>query len=106
MIPARFSSPRASENFAERVRSCYLGPCFQYWRFWYADTAFAQLNTGTITGTVTDPSGALVPAVSVSIRNTTTNLVRVTATSSSGVYTVSNLMVFRWPNLYSQGLQR
>ena len=53
----------------------------------------AQLNTGTITGTVTDSSGALVPAVKVAVRNTATNLVRDTVTSSSGVYTVANLMV-------------
>ena len=58
-----------------------------------ASAAFAQLNTGTITGTVTDSSGALVPAVKVAVRNTATNLVRDTVTSSSGVYTVSNLMV-------------
>ena len=69
-------------------------------RFWLtllsllcAAAAFAQLNTGTITGTVTDPTGALVPNVKVTVRNTDTNAVRDTATSSAGVYTVSNLMV-------------
>src|ERR1022692_1923893 len=60
--------------------------------FWVA-AASAQLNTGTITGTVTDPSGALVPDVKVTVRNTATNLARDTATSSAGVYTASDLIV-------------
>jgi Carboxypeptidase regulatory-like domain len=59
----------------------------------WASAASAQLNTGTITGTVTDPSGALVPGVKVAVRNSGTNVVRETASSSAGVYTVSNLMV-------------
>ena len=59
----------------------------------WAAAAFAQLNTGTITGTVTDPSGALVPDVKVTVRNTATNLVRDTSTSGAGVYTVSDLIV-------------
>lgn len=58
-----------------------------------ASAAFAQLNTGSITGTVTDPSGALVPGVKVTVRNTATNSVRDTITSSAGVYTVSDLIV-------------
>src|ERR1051326_1614965 len=59
----------------------------------WAASASAQLNTGTITGTVTDPSGALVPDVKVAVRNTATNVVRETATSGAGVYTVSDLIV-------------
>lgn len=59
----------------------------------WAAAASAQLNTGTITGTVTDPSGGLVPNVTVKVRNTATNDVRETLTSSAGVYTVSNLVV-------------
>jgi hypothetical protein len=55
--------------------------------------AFAQLNTGTITGVVSDPSGAVVPDAKVTIRNTGTNDVRQTAASSAGIYTVPNLVV-------------
>src|ERR1700733_5924177 len=69
-------------------------------RFWLpvallacATIAFAQLNTGTITGTVTDSSGAVVPNAKVTVRNTGTNVARDTVTSSAGVYTVPNLIV-------------
>jgi hypothetical protein len=58
-----------------------------------AAAAFAQLNTGTITGTVTDSSGALIPDVKVTVRNTATNVARGSSTSSAGVYTVSDLIV-------------
>ena len=58
-----------------------------------AAAAFAQLNTGTITGTITDSSGALVPDVKVTVRNTATNVARGSSTSSAGVYTVSDLIV-------------
>ena len=59
----------------------------------WATAAFAQLNTGTITGTVTDPSAALVRDVKVTVRNTATNAVRDTSTSGAGIYTVSDLIV-------------
>lgn len=58
-----------------------------------APFAIAQLNTGSITGTVTDSSGALIPNVKVTVRNTATNVSRETSTSGAGVYTVSDLIV-------------
>lgn len=59
----------------------------------YAAVGFAQLNTASITGTVTDSSGAVIPAVKVSARNTATNVARETLTSSAGVFTISDLVV-------------
>lgn len=52
---------------------------------------FAQLDTGTIGGTVTDPSGAVVAGATVTLRNTQTNAVRTVQTSNNGAYTVSGL---------------
>jgi hypothetical protein len=53
--------------------------------------SFGQLNRGTITGTLTDSSGAVIPSVQVQIRNTSTN-VRTEATSTGdGQYTVPGL---------------
>src|SRR5260370_26892674 len=42
---------------------------------------------GVITGTVTDPQGASVPAARLDIRNLETNVVTRTQTNGSGIYT-------------------
>lgn len=46
----------------------------------------AQTNTGRITGTVTDPTGAVIPGVDVVVRNPATGLSRNTITNESGTY--------------------
>src|SRR5450631_4751018 len=48
-------------------------------------------GTGTILGTVTDSSGAVVPNAKVTVKNTGTNLVFSTATSSAGDYSAPSL---------------
>ena len=48
----------------------------------------AQTITGTIQGVVSDPSGALIPSVSITIRNVDTNQIRETITNEIGRYTV------------------
>ncbi|HWC00786.1 MAG TPA: carboxypeptidase-like regulatory domain-containing protein, partial [Bryobacteraceae bacterium] len=53
----------------------------------------AQTTTGTITGIVTDPSGAVVPNAKVTILNEAEGSTRDLATSASGVFTASNLTV-------------
>ena len=58
-----------------------------------ATVLFAQEGRGTILGTVTDPSGAPVPAVKVSIVNSGTNVSIVTQTSSDGYYSSPPLIV-------------
>jgi len=47
---------------------------------------WSQTVQGVITGTVTDPSGAVVPDVKVSITNTGTNVTQTTTTGSDGSY--------------------
>ena len=39
-----------------------------------AAALFGQAGTGTITGTVTDPAGAVVAGAAVEVRNTDTNV--------------------------------
>lgn len=51
----------------------------------------AQMNRGAINGTVSDASGAGVPVAKVTIRNTATNAVSRTETSSSGQFTIPGL---------------
>src|SRR2546423_13997429 len=54
-----------------------------------AGTALAQ--TGTITGTVEDNTGAGVPKVSINAKNLATAATRTTETSSAGTYTLADL---------------
>jgi hypothetical protein len=55
--------------------------------------ASAQETTGTITGVASDQSGAVLPGVLVTIKNTNTSTVRTITTSESGAFTVSLLPV-------------
>src|SRR6266851_1246985 len=49
------------------------------------------LTTGTVIGTVTDPSGAAVPNATVLLRNKATNGQATQSTSAAGQYTFSNV---------------
>jgi Carboxypeptidase regulatory-like domain/TonB dependent receptor len=59
----------------------------------FVSQAVAQTTFGSITGSVTDPSGAVVPGVTVSVTNEGTGLERKVTTSASGVFNVPNLDV-------------
>jgi Carboxypeptidase regulatory-like domain/TonB dependent receptor len=48
---------------------------------------------GAITGTVMDPSGAVIPNAKVTATNSGTGVSQSTVTSSSGTYTIPNLLV-------------
>jgi hypothetical protein len=54
---------------------------------------FAQYYSGTITGTVTDPSGAAVAGAEVTVINPATNAAYPAVTSDLGVFTVAQLPV-------------
>jgi hypothetical protein len=54
-------------------------------------SAYAQLTTGTINGTVTDASGAAVPGATITTRNTETGVARDTVSGPTGRYEVPNL---------------
>ncbi len=53
---------------------------------------WAQAETGQITGTVTDPTGAVVPNATVKVVSTSTGAERTTTSSSSGDYAIANLL--------------
>src|SRR5271165_5205012 len=61
-----------------------------------------QTNTGTITGTVVDPSQAAVPAVRVTASNLATNVSQSATTNGSGVYSIPALE----PGAYRVTLER
>ena len=54
-------------------------------------SAAAQTNLGTITGTITDPAGAVVPNAPIEAKNTATGAVYPVASSATGNYTISQL---------------
>jgi len=57
-----------------------------------APSLMAQsLVSGDVTGTVTDPSGAVVPNASVTLKNNANGSARTTTTTSSGAYRFSLL---------------
>ena len=59
-----------------------------------AVATFSQNITATLTGTVTDPSGAVVSGATVTIHDDNTNAdVRSVTTDSAGLYTATNLPV-------------
>ncbi|MGB9072307.1 MAG: carboxypeptidase regulatory-like domain-containing protein [Terriglobales bacterium] len=57
----------------------------------FVSPVFASGPTGTITGTVTDPSGAVVPKARVIVRDEGTNATRDAETNEDGDYTVALL---------------
>ncbi|MCX6586305.1 MAG: TonB-dependent receptor [Acidobacteria bacterium] len=58
--------------------------------------AFAQIGTSTLTGRVTDSTGALVPNVSVTVVQPSTNFTSTTTTNAEGIFRVLSLQ----PSIY------
>lgn len=96
------------------------GPKFQaqpgkYLAFWFAfalvligltPLAWGQDNA-TITGTVTDASGALVPNVEITLTNPATSQNRQTISNTSGIYRFANVGVGRYTlTAVAQGFQK
>src|SRR5262245_29598392 len=54
---------------------------------------FAQQGRGTISGSVTDPSGAAVPGANITITNVGTNAVFSTQSNEEGFFTAPGLAV-------------
>ncbi len=58
-----------------------------------ASLAFGQVGNGVITGTVTDPAGAVVAGASVEAKNAETGVVFPAVTTNTGNYTIPELPV-------------
>jgi Carboxypeptidase regulatory-like domain/TonB-dependent Receptor Plug Domain len=56
-------------------------------------TSFAQATTGTITGTVTDQTGAIMAGAMITVRNTDTNITRTAQTGDLGRYSFPALPI-------------
>jgi Carboxypeptidase regulatory-like domain len=61
-----------------------------------APAAFAQSDRGSITGTVTDPTGAVVPNAKITATSLDTGEVREVTSGAEGSYTLPQLAAGRW----------
>ena len=66
------------------LTALYCGPTNRIW-------AQALGNAGTIEGTVTDPSGAVLPNATVTILNRLTNYRQTATTDSKGAFRLTNI---------------
>jgi outer membrane receptor protein involved in Fe transport len=64
--------------------------------------SFGQIKSGVITGTVTDPTGAVIPGASVSVVNLETNVATTAVTDETGSFTVPYLA----PGSYSVNVEK
>src|SRR5215472_17204097 len=56
-----------------------------------ASAMLAQSDRGTITGTISDPAGAVISSAPIEAHNTETGAVYPAATSTTGNYTIAQL---------------
>ncbi|MHB1023792.1 MAG: TonB-dependent receptor [Acidobacteriaceae bacterium] len=54
--------------------------------------AIAQVDTGGITGTVKDSTGAVVPGIKITLKNDATGIVTSTTSTSTGTYSLTGIM--------------
>src|SRR2546422_462469 len=64
---------------------------------WGCLTAFAQVQSGRIVGTIYDPNKAVVPGATVTVKDLATNVARQVVTNESGDYVITPLD----PGIYS-----
>ncbi len=83
-----------------RQRSCYAPlrriALFSFLLLGAASTAFAQFDRGTISGTVKDAQGGIVPGATVTVTSTQTQQSNTTVTDATGYYTFPNLNAGRY----------
>ena len=71
----------------------------------------AQSSFGTISGTVADGTGALIPGVSVTATNVGTNVATIAVSNDTGTYTIQALLPgtsrrYRTPGILSENSER
>ncbi len=59
----------------------------------FASTLYAQVDTGTILGTVHDNTGAVVPGTAITVKNEGTSFTATTTTSNAGTYVFTALKI-------------
>jgi hypothetical protein len=79
----RAGSTRSALHLAAALALILVGP--------FVTRPLAQSTYATVVGTVTDPSGAVVPGATVNAVNAGTQAIRSVVTDSSGAYVIANV---------------
>lgn len=87
--------PKCAAGFSFSVRSFAAAALFCL-MFALSGPLAAQIANNTITGRITDPSGAIVPGATVTVIASATNLVFHGQTNSDGIYVFSQLQAGRY----------
>ncbi len=74
-----------------RLRLCFTSLLMFACILAFSLPGFAQKTTGTIEGTVTDSTGAVVPGAEITVRNVTNDITRTVPSNNEGHYTVPEL---------------
>ena len=72
------------------------GTCWLFVFFLLCPVLMAQRTTGTLVGTVTDPTGAILPGAEITVTNVDTGVSRGAVSGDNGAYTLAALL----PGLY------
>ena len=77
---------------SEKKKCVILGVFLVFALYFFVSVpVHAQVTGATLSGTVTDASGAVISGAQVSAKNTATDLAKETTTDTAGVYTLPNL---------------
>src|SRR5712691_12730040 len=82
-----YSKIRSTKNAA-----CFLAFAVLVFNPLLLVTAHAQVAGATLSGTVMDQSGGVLPQAAISIKNIATGITRSSTTSTAGFYSVPNLL--------------
>ncbi len=86
-VPYRFLSKGASRRAAMMLCGLVIGMAI------FSTRAIAQVDTGAISGTVRDKSGAVLPGAQVTLTNQGTNLAASTKSDANGFYTFTPVQI-------------
>jgi len=78
-------------NIRLRTLRQFLAPLIVAASWLDEERLLAQATDGNLVGTVTDPSGAVVPGAALEVANTATNVKLFTTTGAEGQYRLNNL---------------
>src|SRR6266513_4213992 len=74
------------------MRTLHIRAAFLAFAFFASTPLFSQSSNGTISGTVADATGAVVPGVTVTATNNATGVVATVLSNDAGVYNFASLL--------------